>query len=117
MWCCSFGLQSAPGETSHPGLLPRRLEPCLLFVHDDLEPLKVIGPYLLGHFLFLFTAVVIYTYFYGCSLGLLSKMIPPVSHRASSDARKGAINPMSSGMPVRPSGVCALTALAPCSLN
>jgi hypothetical protein len=32
---------------------------CLLFVHDDLEPLKVIGPYLLGHFLFLFTGVVI----------------------------------------------------------
>src|ERR1700675_686518 len=71
MWCCSLGLQSAPGETRHPGLLPRRLEPCLPSVHHDLEPLKVIGPYLLGYFLFLFTGVIIGTQFDGGSFGVL----------------------------------------------
>lgn len=45
----------------------------------------------------------------------LPKMISPVSQRASSDARKAAINPMSSGMPVRPSGVMALIPVATCS--
>jgi hypothetical protein len=44
----------------------------------------------------------------------LPKMISPVSQRASSDARKAAIKPMSSGMPVRPSGVMALIAVATC---
>src|SRR6266851_3438791 len=40
-------------------------------------------------------------------------MISPVSHRASSD--EAAINPMSSGMQVRPSGDTALVAFATCS--